>query len=649
MMGSKNAHIDEIFLSYATSKGTDYALMLNGGWGIGKTYYIQKQLRPLIEATVTSDGENLRLIHVSLNGIQSTEEIQGLLIDAFLSLSTGQKAAFSMAHKALLAGLRVPMVSQIIGKGEWANDLRKDIEKVSADFLTLKACVLVFDDLERTAGVDIKAVLGHLTRSFVERKNAKCILVCNEEELIGRDDEYERIKEKLVGRIVDYQFDAREVYYSLKSRYLADDRIFNVDLDPFDNRIITLVEKLKIKNVRTIRFILDVMRQVWTVFREVSKDTEIPQSALWPITFLIFALSIEFKRGALNSSHSEDFRGLETVRRDHVQRWLAESIDPNSETDPDHPNNDPDYGSEFFKRYLEDTPQENEFIFLPSVFHLVVSGWLDEKLVTRDLSKFLPRPPFEDDYASFLGFHVLDDADFIALATRVLGYVEQGKYKPVQYADLFYRFEEFSNIGLLSNAEADLSEIFHRGLEASFESGSPAGRPRMQFLPEGAQISPVLKVLVESIVALSDRQLRDREAQRLQAFVESLEGDIDTMAKAYREIAGEKIFAMVSAEEVFKIVTGLSNAGLSNFAAVLGDRYVSISNAVDFYATEMPNLRLLKQKLDDYCAQNQTPMKLRVYNIQEIAKTLGRIVGAKSSGRSRALANLKSSVDTEAP
>jgi len=47
---------------------TDYALLIRGGWGIGKTFFFKNEINPIIKKTPTSfdDRINYELVNVSL-------------------------------------------------------------------------------------------------------------------------------------------------------------------------------------------------------------------------------------------------------------------------------------------------------------------------------------------------------------------------------------------------------------------------------------------------------------------------------------------------------------------------------------------------------------------------------------------------------
>ena len=64
----------ESILDYVRSDYTDYAIMINGEWGSGKTYFWNNQIKKKIE-TMKLNGKKYRTIYMSLYGISNLEEI----------------------------------------------------------------------------------------------------------------------------------------------------------------------------------------------------------------------------------------------------------------------------------------------------------------------------------------------------------------------------------------------------------------------------------------------------------------------------------------------------------------------------------------------------------------------------------------------
>ena len=64
----------ESILDYVRADYTDYAIMINGEWGSGKTYFWNRKIKPKIES-MQKGGKRLTAIYMSLYGISNLEEI----------------------------------------------------------------------------------------------------------------------------------------------------------------------------------------------------------------------------------------------------------------------------------------------------------------------------------------------------------------------------------------------------------------------------------------------------------------------------------------------------------------------------------------------------------------------------------------------
>ena len=64
----------ESILDYIRADYTDYAIMINGEWGSGKTYFWNHKIRNKIEA-MQINGKKYTTIYMSLYGISNLEEI----------------------------------------------------------------------------------------------------------------------------------------------------------------------------------------------------------------------------------------------------------------------------------------------------------------------------------------------------------------------------------------------------------------------------------------------------------------------------------------------------------------------------------------------------------------------------------------------
>jgi hypothetical protein len=146
---SANKHVDE-YLSYyvALPHPPKYAVLVNGPWGIGKTYLVIEFLRRAFP--VTDDEQRPRPVYVSLYGLSSLSEIDNALLRAMYPL---------LGYKATKIGGRVTQAPVNL-------NLTDILDKSGA-------ALYVFDDLERCVA-DLNSVLGYINQ-FVEHDDSKVV------------------------------------------------------------------------------------------------------------------------------------------------------------------------------------------------------------------------------------------------------------------------------------------------------------------------------------------------------------------------------------------------------------------------------------------------------------------------------------------
>jgi Cdc6-like AAA superfamily ATPase len=140
----KSKIIESIFEDYLNKEKTNYALLINGKWGSGKTFLWKNVLeKKAIE-------KKFEPIYISLNGINDVGEIEGILLSKALKLDN---PIINNSLKFLRNGINV--VGNIIGGGSKLNDITKGIN-LNFDLSNMLLC---FDDLERCS-LPIKEILG---------------------------------------------------------------------------------------------------------------------------------------------------------------------------------------------------------------------------------------------------------------------------------------------------------------------------------------------------------------------------------------------------------------------------------------------------------------------------------------------------------
>ncbi|MDM5065580.1 KAP family NTPase [Aeromonas salmonicida] len=195
-MIEKNKHVND-FLKYyfELEQSPEYAILIDGEWGAGKSWFIQKALNDLKE----NSGKYL---YVSLYGMRNFSEIEDAFFEQMHPVlsSKGMKITAKILKSTLKATIKLDLDGN--GDKETATNLSLDSLGLPSYLKNTSGYILVFDDIERCS-INIGDLLGYINQ-FIEHHGYKVVLIANEGEIkSGGDDDkyYLRTKEKLIGRI----------------------------------------------------------------------------------------------------------------------------------------------------------------------------------------------------------------------------------------------------------------------------------------------------------------------------------------------------------------------------------------------------------------------------------------------------------------
>lgn len=212
-------------------------VLINGDWGIGKTYFLKNKF--------LKDKE---YIYISLFGANSIEAIKTEIyskLNKICNMIGKIKKVFQRAdgNSIGLGPISLPITY-------WETDIDEAISKNIKD----KVLTVVIDDLERKSKeINIEDILGTI-ETISEINNINVVLVANENK-IEEDDKkkFLNFKEKVIQKTYNvhkYSKDApKEVTeYLLKNMELKD----NIDITTISNNILEVFESHSVNNLRTL-------------------------------------------------------------------------------------------------------------------------------------------------------------------------------------------------------------------------------------------------------------------------------------------------------------------------------------------------------------------------------------------------------------
>ncbi|WP_413513249.1 P-loop NTPase fold protein [Myroides odoratus] len=204
---SKNRHIINFLNNYVESENIEYAVMLNGRWGIGKTFFIKKLIQKWSEHKIKNGNYiQLKPIYISLNGVTTLSQINTKINEALYPIlqTKGVRFLKKISNGAVKGLLKIDLSD--------SNDLSVEVDVLSlfkSDNDKIKGNkVLIFDDLERCQ-LNIKETLGYIN-DLSEHNNCKVILIADEDKI--KSDDYSSIKEKVIGNTLQINIDYNQIF-----------------------------------------------------------------------------------------------------------------------------------------------------------------------------------------------------------------------------------------------------------------------------------------------------------------------------------------------------------------------------------------------------------------------------------------------------
>ncbi len=110
-----NEHITDYLNYYVDLENPQYAVLLIGNWGCGKTFFIKRIIEQWAEPSNEADKISLKPIYITLNGVSSIHSINDKIraeISPFL-YSKGMKVAKKVLNGLLKTTVKIEIYPPI--------------------------------------------------------------------------------------------------------------------------------------------------------------------------------------------------------------------------------------------------------------------------------------------------------------------------------------------------------------------------------------------------------------------------------------------------------------------------------------------------------------------------------------------------------
>ena len=308
---------------YIQEEKSDYAIMLNGPWGCGKTYFVKNELIDDLQ-----DKFNRDVVYISLFGINNLDELynnialQVLNIKATETLdkkikmnnpsydNSNKKTIFERSKISLWTGI-LNKGLKIIPDNNVINSVASEINK---NIISFNKYIFIFDDLERSS-LKFDVLLGFFDQ-ITDQNGMKAILISNENEI--NNEYYKKFKEKVIGLTIDYHSDIDNNFDSLAEMYLNDEKCKRYVIESKKD-ILHLFNIAETSNLRTLIFIFKRYKEVYDelskIYLECNSEKLYFDKFLKEMILSITGSSILMKEKELNNEFEDEERIISFVNK----------------------------------------------------------------------------------------------------------------------------------------------------------------------------------------------------------------------------------------------------------------------------------------------------------------------------------------------
>ncbi len=638
----------ESILDYIRSDYTDYAIMINGEWGSGKTYFWNHKVRNKIES-MQINGKQYTTIYMSLYGISNLEDISKKIFIETTQLMDKNLRKYMNTHgqtsipEYAKTGLDMANFFGVTQNGD----------KIDyAKFFSTDDKILCFDDLER-ANVDVIDILGYIN-NFVEHDHIKTIIICNEKELstkiknsnvemktfiatylldkegaltktdkpmveqikdkieyvFDKANEYERIKEKLIGETFEYAPEFNYIINGLLMRYENSPELIRF-LRENTSLIISTFNKSGTRNLRILKHALNDFKKI---FEMVSKNYPNTSNRVLQ-TMLIFtiAVSFEIKAGKItkdkfiNIDSNEEYKSIlvsSRVLSDNRQFYIKE------------------FDSNYYYNF------KAEYRFFKFIEKYVRTRIFDMKTFKMDMEVIINTVDLDKlpAYKRLLTeeYWKIPDDQFAPAMDVILNNVKNGELELIDIVKLYAYFNYFAKKGLIMYDTKTIKSVFLNGMNISSLKSKYCDNVEEELTKitvdgeMNEDMEEILKQFNELNLTLKEKMLREKAEEIFKYIPMKMEVFYEKFDK---ECMNVPIFKYYDAYQIFQRISCASNEDIVTIKEKMVKRAEKYTKEIE---PEMKNIKQLKQIMDDYI--HGKDISIKIVMLKDFSKELGYIL-----------------------
>lgn len=608
-MVMKDDDIIKNVLEYVKDERYRQAVLIDGEWGSGKTFFVKEKLLMKMKEELAEK----RIYYISLYGVSSSgqimDEIYSSMVEEIIDKNLGEKTG-QIVEKG------ITFTSKLITAGmKYFNVDTKELPKLS-DVKELKDVIIIFDDVERCE-LEINQTLG-IINNLVEHNDIKVILIANQneigkinfsrglshkyqiaiddrieldekgrqkdskisytkeqlikraEQLFSEDIFYKKVKEKLIGLTIYYQPNLAEVYTAVVEKFIKEKKVKDY-LISNKQKIVNIFEEKRHYNIRTLIFALIAFEKFYIIIDAIAfEEHKYISRELDNVLNYTILSAIKIKSG------KPAYSWKKISSKSGIVYYDIKSAENRV------------YGYRFVDNYLLQCDLNKEYVEETILEIANMQKKLDD---SRAFENSL-------QYSKLYFWWELEDDELEELISQICIELKQQKYEPRYFKDMIVTFLQMEYNGFNCFNYDEIINSMAKKLETYTEKFE---RRYLEVLSEDTDFVQKYNKIVKPLFAILDNK-ENKEKIEDNAFLcdhkywdEDFEIKCEERSQTYT--TSNAFFSYIDPEKFIEELKNAKVIEIRNFITGIKKVY-RFSNLNDFFKPDIPNLKNALKKID---------------------------------------------------
>ena len=633
---SREEEINKVIIQYCKNYFYPYALLIDGAWGSGKSYFVRNKI-----IACWSKDMKVAPIYISLYGLRTVADF---LDKVYIGMLEKKTCTHATGVLRIIKNIGVGWVLPGWGLGFLEKSMDEVQENLRETMFSMKNYCFILDDFERCM-IPMNEILGEISR-MLEEHRAKVLIVANESEigfhniqqnvemktiaaalacqqanetgskakngedstegiknnirefregLFGAENSlYKKTKEKIIGQTLYYNPTIAEkiesVLENMTQKKTPEGGAFPQDFLEWimkkQDFMVRLMKYFECRNLRTLEFAVSRFMELEQYIQWASYDKNYVNDLREHILYSSFRISVHFRE-----------------RQAQRRSWQADEVYT-------------------FHTMYHETAIFDEFslyAILKFVEDYIYDGCVDQENINKGIERtaalLIGRDRKKDDPLNALcRYHDLDDRNIICRLNSMKANLRNGAYGLGDYRSIMALCQELSKIGYQEAGIASWISLIKENLEKGNVSEDVVGAVfRIQ-----DQDAPPYKKCLEEIEDFEFMQYtRPFEEQITDTLNNNL--PVNTLISLIREDApgffSHGVFIKFPVKNLAEYLIQRPNHEIHQFYQTIR-RYYHPENIKDFYQRDVEPLIQFVEALEE--KKQEISDKMKLYNMRLI-------------------------------